>query len=102
MEIRFPEQRDEFPKTMLQFVVSVILALAVGLFLGNGLGALFGTDESVVNTSAYTDRMTAMAAPARWRSSRGSTLNIRQRSKRDGGTHPAHSRSAHMAVTGAP
>lgn len=60
MEIRFPEQRDEFPKTMLQFVVSVILALAVGLFLGNGLGALFGTDESVVNTSAYTDRMTAI------------------------------------------
>ena len=60
MEIRFPEQRDEFPKTMAIFVVCVILAFAVGLFLGNGLGALFGTDESVLNTSTYTDRMAAI------------------------------------------
>ena len=29
------------------------------MFLGNALGALFGTDESVINTTTYTDYMSA-------------------------------------------
>lgn len=59
MEIKFPEQENPFPKTMLRAVVSCLFALAIGLFLGNALGALFGTDESVINTSIYTDYMSA-------------------------------------------
>lgn len=60
MEIKFPEQQDPFPKTLVQAVISCLVALAIGLFLGNGLSALFGTDESVINTSTYTDRMAAI------------------------------------------
>ena len=29
------------------------------MFLGNALGALFGTDDSIINTTTYTDYMTA-------------------------------------------
>lgn len=60
MDIKFPQERDPFPKTMAQAVLSCIAALALGLFLGNALGAFFGTDESIVNTSNYTDRMAAV------------------------------------------
>lgn len=60
MEIKFPEQENPFPKTLIQAILSVLAALAVGLFLGNALGAFFGTDESVINTSTYTDRMSAI------------------------------------------
>ena len=60
MEIKFPEQQNPFPKTMVKAVVAVLIALAVGVFLGNGLGALFGTDDSVVNTSTYADRFWAI------------------------------------------
>lgn len=59
MEIKFPEQENPFPKTMAQAVISCLVALAIGLFLGNALGAFFGTDESVINTSNYTDNMAA-------------------------------------------
>ena len=62
MEIKFPEQEDSFGKTLAKFIASCLAALAVGLFLGNGLGALFGTDESVLNTATYTDRMSAIRA----------------------------------------
>ena len=60
MDIKFPEQRDEFPSTLAKFLVSVLAALAVGMFLGHALGAFFGTDESVIVTSVYTDRMSAI------------------------------------------
>jgi len=60
MEIKFPEDRNPFPKTMLQAIASALAALALGLFLGHALGAFFGTDESVINTSTYTDRMSAI------------------------------------------
>ena len=51
MDIKFPERENPFPKTMIQAVLSCLAALAVGLFLGNALGAFFGTDESVIHTS---------------------------------------------------
>lgn len=60
MEIKFPEQKNPFPKTMLQAVLSCLIALVIGLFLGNALGAFFGTDESVIVTSNYTDHMSAV------------------------------------------
>ena len=60
MDIQFPEQQDEFPRTMAKFIGAVLLCLAIGVFLGRGLGALFGTDQSVINTSTYTDRMGAI------------------------------------------
>lgn len=59
MDIKFPQQENPFPKTLRNAIFACILALAVGLFLGNALGAFFGTDESIVNTSNYTDRMSA-------------------------------------------
>ena len=60
MDIKFPDREESFGKTLAKCVVSCLAALAVGLFLGNGLGALFGTDESVLVTSTYTDRMSAI------------------------------------------
>ena len=60
MDIRFPEREDSFGKTFGIFLASCLAALAVGLFLGNALGAFFGTDESVIHTSTYTDRMSAI------------------------------------------
>ena len=59
MDIKFPEKENPFPKTMAIAIVSVIAAFAIGLFLGNGLGALFGTDDTVVTTSTYSDYMAA-------------------------------------------
>lgn len=60
MEVKFPEEKNPFPKTMLQAILSCLAALAIGLFLGNALGAFFGTDDDVINTSNYTDRMGAI------------------------------------------
>ena len=60
MDIKFPEQENPFPKTMAAAIASVIVAFLIGLFLGNGLTALTGTDQSVVNTSTYTDYMAAI------------------------------------------
>lgn len=60
MDIKFPEERNPFPKTMANAIICCLVALAVGLFLGNALGAFFGTDESVIVTSNYTDRMSAV------------------------------------------
>ena len=60
MDVKFPEQEDSFRKTLIQFIICCAAAFAVGLFLGNGLSALFGTDESVLNTSTYSDRMSAI------------------------------------------
>ncbi len=59
MEIKFPEQENPFPKTLANFIVCCTVALLIGLFLGNALGAFFGTDETVLNTSNYADRMSA-------------------------------------------
>lgn len=59
MKIKFPEQENPFPKTMAKAVAACLVALAIGLFLGNALGAFFGTDESVINTSTYADYMAA-------------------------------------------
>ena len=59
MDIKFPRQENPFPKTLAAAIVSCLAALAVGLFLGNALRAFFGTDESVINTSNYTDYMSA-------------------------------------------
>ncbi len=59
MNVKFPQQENPFPKTMATAVISCLVALAIGLFLGNALGALFGTDETVINTSTYADYMAA-------------------------------------------
>ena len=60
MDIKFPTQEDPFGKTMAKAVVCCIVALCLGIFLGNALGAFLGTDESVLTTSAYTDNMAAV------------------------------------------
>lgn len=62
MEIKFPEQENPFRKTLLQAIFACLLALCIGLFLGNALGAIFGTDDSVISTSTYTDNMAAVKA----------------------------------------
>lgn len=59
MDIKFPKEENPFPRTMAVAVFSVIAALLIGMFLGNALGALFGTDDSLINTTTYTDYMTA-------------------------------------------
>lgn len=59
MDIKFPTQEDPFGKTMAKAVVCCLIALCLGIFLGNALGAFLGTDESVLTTSAYTDNMSA-------------------------------------------
>lgn len=59
MDIKFPTREDPFGKTMAKAVFCCLLALLVGVFLGNALGAFLGTDESVLSTSAYTDNMSA-------------------------------------------
>lgn len=59
MDIKFPTREDPFGKTMAKAVFCCLLAIAVGVFLGNALGAFLGTDESVISTSAYTDNMSA-------------------------------------------
>lgn len=59
MDIKFPTQEDPFGKTMAKAVICCVIALCLGVFLGNALGAFLGTDESVLTTSAYTDNMSA-------------------------------------------
>lgn len=59
MDIKFPQQQNPFPKTMAKAVVSCLLALVIGLFLGYCLGSLFGTNQELVNTTNYTDSMSA-------------------------------------------
>lgn len=60
MDIKFPQQENPFPKTMAKAVGACILALLIGVFLGYGMGAMFGNDQSMVNTTAYTDNMYAV------------------------------------------
>ena len=55
MDIKFPKEENPFPRTMAVAVFAVIVAFLIGMFLGNALGALFGTDESVINTMARND-----------------------------------------------
>jgi uncharacterized membrane protein YdfJ with MMPL/SSD domain len=45
---------------MVTAVISCIAALCIGMFLGNAMSALFGLDDSVVNTTNYSDRMSAV------------------------------------------
>ena len=59
MDIKFPKEENPFPRTMAVAVFAVIAAFLIGMFLGNALGALFGTDQSLINTTTYTDYMTA-------------------------------------------
>lgn len=62
MEIRFPEQENPFRKTLLQAIGACLVALVIGMFLGNALGAIFGTDDSVISTTVYTENMAATKA----------------------------------------
>lgn len=59
MDMKFPKEENPFPRTMAVAVFAVIAAFLIGMFLGNALGALFGTDQSLINTTTYTDYMTA-------------------------------------------
>lgn len=59
MDIKFPEQRNPFPKTMAAAVAAAAVALVIGLFLGYCLGSLFGTNQELINTTNYTDSMAA-------------------------------------------
>lgn len=60
MDIKFPQHENPFPKTMLKAVVACIVSLFVGVFIGYGMGAMLGNDQSMVNTTAYTDNMYAV------------------------------------------
>ena len=62
MDIKFPEEKNPFPKTMATAILSVIIAVLIGCFIGNALRALTGTDPSVMNTTTYTDYMYAIRA----------------------------------------
>lgn len=62
MDIKFPEQESPFRKTLLQAIGACVLALVIGVILGNALGAIFGTDDSVISTSIYTENMAATKA----------------------------------------
>ena len=59
MDIKFPKEENPFPRTMAVAVFAVIVAFLIGMLLGNALGALFGTDESDINTTTYTEYMSA-------------------------------------------
>ena len=59
MNIRFPQKQDPFPKALAGAIAASLLALIIGLFLGYCLGSLVGTNLSVVNTTNYTDTMSA-------------------------------------------
>lgn len=60
MDIKFPQQENPFPKTMIKAVLASLVALCVGIFIGYGMGAMLGNDQSMVNTTAYTDNMYAV------------------------------------------
>lgn len=60
MDIKFPQQENPFPKTMAKAIGACILALFVGIFIGYGIGAMLGGDQSMVNTTTYTDNMYAV------------------------------------------
>jgi hypothetical protein len=59
MDIKFPQQEDPFRKTMGQAIGACLVALVIGLFLGHAIGAFFGMDPSIINTSNYTEYMSA-------------------------------------------
>lgn len=59
MDIKFPKQENPFRKTLITAIISTLVALAIGLLLGYCLGSLFGTNQSMVNTTNYTDGMSA-------------------------------------------
>lgn len=60
MDIKFPQQENPFPKTIAKAVAACLVALCVGIFIGYGMGAMLGNDQSMVNTTAYTDNMYAV------------------------------------------
>lgn len=60
MDIKFPQQENPFSKTMIKAVLASLVALCVGIFIGYGMGAMLGNDQSMVNTTAYTDNMYAV------------------------------------------
>lgn len=60
MDIKFPRQENPFPKTMAQAIAASVVAFCIGLFLGYGIGAMFGGDQTMVNTTTYTDNMYAV------------------------------------------
>lgn len=60
MDIKFPQQEDPFRKTLISAIINSLVALIIGLFLGYCLGSLFGTNDSMVNTTNYTDNMAAV------------------------------------------
>lgn len=59
MDIKFPKQEDPFRKTFVSAIITTIVALVIGLFLGYCLGSLFGANQSMINTTNYTDGMAA-------------------------------------------
>lgn len=59
MDIKFPKQEDPFRKTMAQAIIASIATFIAGLFLGYCLSSLFGTNQSMINTTNYTDSMAA-------------------------------------------
>lgn len=60
MDIKFPQQENPFPKTLAKAIFACILALIVGMFVGYGIGTMFGGDQEMVNTTNYTDNMYAV------------------------------------------
>lgn len=60
MDIKFPQQENPFPKTMAKAIAAAVVALLIGIFLGYGIGAMFGGDQAMVNTTTYTDNMYAV------------------------------------------
>lgn len=59
MDIKFPKQEDPFRKTMAQAIIASIATFIAGLFLGYCLSSLFGINQSMINTTNYTDSMAA-------------------------------------------
>lgn len=59
MDIKFSKQEDPFRGTFIAAIISTLAAFVIGLFLGYCLGSLFGTNDSMIHTTDYTDGMAA-------------------------------------------